>query len=354
MEQPIEFLVSPLAADEIAVLAKAVPALARVTADARAAWLLRRIGLVDLLLRAVQLGVPMPTSLSSEAEIFSIVWSGLIRRGEAIIGGVSPDDREAAVIEVARAVLTGQPAHVVGGAALSSLRSDGVLLSRQPSATWEKGDRFASDVLRDFATARLLLQGGLKVLADASAPRWAIRAARLFAQAQLAQVTLSSVGIAPERWERLRAQFADLSINHGQRWMEVPWEALLTAGWAGKFLNELTPTLVNDPDEQTEFLRTAMVRFSHDGASDVTVTAPLISWLLGNRSLAREWRSMMPNPSEANPPMAARRSASRSGRTRSLFIQRASGACSRCAHPVRKRRFRSRNPRITGLARQRQ
>ncbi len=291
MEQPLEFLVSPLAADEIEVLAKAVPALARMTADARAAWLLRRIGLVDLLLRAVQLGVPMPTSLSSEAEVFAIVWSGLIRRGETIMGGVSPDDREAAVIEVARGLLTGAPAYVVGGAALSSLRSDGVLLSHQPSATWERGDRFASDVLRDFATARLLLQGGLQVLADASAPRWAIRAARLFAQAQLAQVTLSSVGIAPERWERLRAQFADLSINHGQRWMEVPWEALLTAGWAGKFLNELTPTLVNNPDEQTEFLRTAMVRFSHDGASDVTVTAPLISWLLGNRSLAREWRS---------------------------------------------------------------
>lgn len=291
MEQPLEFLVSPLTADEIAVLAKAVPALARMTADARAAWLLRRIGLVDLLPRAVQLGIPMPTSLSSEAEIFSIVWSGLIRRGETIMGGVSPDDREAAVIEVARGLLTGAPAYVVGGAALSSLRSDGVLLSHQPSATWERGDRFASDVLRDFATARLLLQGGLKVLADANAPRWAIRAARLFAQAQLAQVTLSSVGIASERWERLRAQFGDLSINHGQRWMEVPGEALLTAGWAGQLLTELTPTLVNNPDEQTEFLRTVMVRFSYNGASDVTVAAPLLSWLLENRSLTREWRS---------------------------------------------------------------
>jgi hypothetical protein len=110
VEQPNEFLVSPLAPDDIAKLTNAVPALARVTADERAAWLLRRIGLVDLLLRAVQIGIPMPTSLSSEAEIFSIVWSGLIRRGEATIVGVSPDDREAAVIEVARAVLTGQPA----------------------------------------------------------------------------------------------------------------------------------------------------------------------------------------------------------------------------------------------------
>jgi len=289
IEQPKEFLVSPLGADEIAALAKAVPMLARVTADARAAWLLRRIGLVDLLLRAVQLGIPMPTSLSSEAEIFSIVWSGLIRRGEAILGGVSPDDRETAVIEVARAVLTGQPGHVVGGAALPSLRSDGVLLSRKASATWEKGDRFASDVLRDFATARLLLQGGLKVIADANAPRWTVRAARLFAQAQLARAVLSPGGTASDAWERLRVEFADLSANHGQRWTEVPWESLLSAGWADRLLVELTPALTNDPVQLAELLRTTMVRFSDNGASDVTVAAPLISWLLENRSLDREW-----------------------------------------------------------------
>lgn len=288
IDQPLEFLVSPLAPDEIAALARAVPALARVTADARAAWLLRRIGLVDLLLRAVQIGIPMPTSLSSEAEIFSIVWSGLIRRGEATIVGVSPDDREAAVIEVARAVLTGQPAQVVAGAALSSLRSDGVLLSRKASATWEKGDRFASDVLRDFATARLLLQSGLKMLADADAPRWTVRAARLFAQAQLAQAVLSPGGTASVAWERLRIEFADLSGNHGQRWTEVPWESLLTAGWADKVLSELTPTLTNDPAQLAELLRTTTVRFSDNGASDVTVAAPLISWLLENKSFDRE------------------------------------------------------------------
>jgi hypothetical protein len=289
IEQPKEFLVSPLGPEEIAALAKAVPMLARVTTDARAAWLLRRIGLVDLLLRAVQLGIPMPTSLSSEAEIFSIVWSGLIRRNEAIIGGVSPDDREAAVIEVARAVLTGQPAHIVGGAALPSLRSDGVLLSRKASATWEHGDRFASDVLRDFATARLLLQGGLKMLADANAPRWTVRAARLFAQAQLARVVLSPGGTASEPWARLRVEFADLSANHGQRWTEVPWESLLTAGWSDKLLAELVPAINDDPVQLAELLRTTMVRFSDNGASDVTVAAPLISWLLENRSLDREW-----------------------------------------------------------------
>lgn len=289
VERPNEFLVSPLAPDEIAELAKTVPTLARVTADARAAWLLRRIGLVDLLLRAVQLGIPMPTSLSSEAEIFSIVWSGLIRRNEAIIGSVSPDDREAAAIEVARALLTGQPAQVVGGAALPSLRSDGVLLSRKAAATWEKGDRFASDVLRDFATARLLLQSGLKMLADANAPRWTVRAARLFAQAQLARVVLSPGGTASEAWKTLRVEFADLSANHGQRWTEVPWESLLTAGWADKLLAQLVPTLTNDAVQLAELLRTTIVRFSDNGASDVTVAAPLISWLLENRKLDRKW-----------------------------------------------------------------
>jgi hypothetical protein len=194
-------------------------------------------------------------------------------------------------IEVARALLTDQPLRVVGGAALSSLRSDGVLLFRKASATWERGDRFTSDVLRDFATARLLLQGGLKMLADANAPRWTARAARLFAQAQLAQVVLSSGKTACDAWGRLRVEFADLSGNHGQRWAEVPWESMLTAGWADKLLAELTPMLTNDPVQLAELLRTTTVRFSDNGASDVTVASPLISWLLENRNLDREWGS---------------------------------------------------------------
>ena len=116
-----------------------------------------------------------------------------------------------------------------------------------------------------------------------------LRAVRLFAQSQLAQAVLSTGETVSDAWNRLIVEFSGLTTNYGQRWTEVPWEATLTAGWAAKLLAELTPLLIRNESQQTELLRTATVRFSCNGASDVTVTAPLISWLLDNKSLEREW-----------------------------------------------------------------
>jgi len=287
-DKPVEFVVGPLSAGEIASLIVGIPRLARLASDSRAGWLMRRIGLVELVLKAEQRGSPLPEALSSEAELFAAVWSSLVRQDERTIKSVSPDDREAALIDLAREILTGVPIAIGGGPALASLRSDGVLACRGPLTAWDSGDRFASDVLRDFAAARLFLRHGIQVLQASTAPRWAIRATRLFAQARLAQAISSTTGPFQKQWTQLRGQFSELSAVHGPRWAELPWEALLTATWADRVLAERSAALVAEPEMLSELLRTMKLRFSHDGTSDVPIGAPLISWLVDTGTFDHE------------------------------------------------------------------
>jgi hypothetical protein len=231
VSRSLRLAVGSLSTTEIATLVAAASDLARLATDPRANWLLSRLGLVELLLKGAQRGSNLPETLSSEAK-------SLRRCGEAyqqderIVGGIAPDDRETAVVEVARQLLS-LASPTLNGPALAMLRSDGVLVSYDRSAAWQTGGRFGSDVLRDFASARLLLLQGLSVLAGSSAPRWAVRATRLFAQARLARVVNSGESTFAAAWAELRAEFAWLAANHGARWAELPWEALLTAGWAG-------------------------------------------------------------------------------------------------------------------------
>jgi hypothetical protein len=295
IDKPFEFAVGPLSTDEIATLVQAIPELARLTSDPRAIWLLRRIGLVELLLKAAQGGGGLPETLSSEADIFAKVWLGLVRQDERTVGSVSPDDRESAINDVAYQLLRGTPGPTTAGPALATLRSDGILLSRGPSAAWDAGDRFASDVLRDFATARLLIRHGLRVVVDSSAPRWAIRATRLFAQAQLAQAAARGDSIA-ERWAQLLEEFAELSATHGARWAELPWEALLTAGWVDRALSQLTPWLLDNAEMRSEAMRTLKLRFSQAGACDPVIGAPMVSWLVDTAELLDRPRSYRDDP----------------------------------------------------------
>lgn len=277
-DTPIEFLVAPLSEEEMATIVEAIPELAQLASDSRSAWLLRRLGLIELLLQAAQRGTGLPETISSEAEVFATVWQSLIRQNERTVGGIAPDDREIAAISVACQLLTGVPSTITGSA-LASLRSDGVLLLLERSAAWHKGDRFASDVFRDFATARLLLRDGLQVLLGSVAPRWAVRATRLYAQARLSDAASGGKGDIAIAWTKLRNEFGELSSKHGARWAELPWEALLTAGWADRALSELTSQLLDDADLQGEAIRCVKLRFSGAGACDPIVAAPLVSWL---------------------------------------------------------------------------
>jgi hypothetical protein len=280
---PLEFVVAPLTDSEIQTVVAAIPEVSHLAADARAVWLLRRLGLVELLLRAVASGRSLPQALSSEAEVFATVWSGLVRRNERVDGAVSPDDRDAALTGVARRLVTGVAGAPVPGAALPSLRSDGLLLSRSRAAVWQATDSFASDLLRDFATARLLLTEGLGLLVRSPGPRWAIRAGRLYAQARLSEAVAGGAEAFRSRWTETRSEFAALAEAHGPRWAELPWEALLSAGWAPDAIAAVTNELLADTSVQDELMRTVQLRFSPNGPVDPMVAAPVVAWFLDAR-----------------------------------------------------------------------
>lgn len=265
---PTELVLGTLTQDERDQVAAAFPALARLGGDGRAGWLLGRPGLVDVLLRTGQ--ELDPAEFLCEADVFSAVWRSLIRcNEERAAGAASPDDRERAVLSVAKRVL-GLPSDPVAGNAAAELRSDGVLrLPNNPA--FSPGDEFSTDLFRDFAICRLFIVEGWQALETTGAPRWSIRAARLGCQAALlAQGTATA-------WNTLTANFAPIAGAHGTRWSEVPFEALLTLGGADQAIRELWDSLIEgDATALATLLRLAEVRFISGTFGDVFVLAPLV------------------------------------------------------------------------------
>lgn len=265
---PGEHTVGPLTNDERQALPKSFTVLTRLGVDARASWVLGRPGLVDALLRA---GTALdPGDLLCEADVYSAVWRSLIRRDEIHPPGVaSPDDRDQAALSVARQTLgiAAGPPHGTGAA---ELRSDGVLrIPVNPAIA--PGDEFATDLFRDFALCRLFITQGWDALSSAGAPRWSIRAARLGCQAAL---------LGPDRldaWTNLSARLGEIASAQGDRWLEVPYEALLTLGDAEPALRELWGTLTDNGSAGLGILlRLAEVRYVHGTIGDAFALAPLV------------------------------------------------------------------------------
>jgi hypothetical protein len=270
-----EHEVSRLTPAEITQVAAAFPALARVAGEPRAAWLLGRPGLVDLLLRAGAAG-DLPAGPLCEADVFAAIWHHLVRHAEVQEpGGPTPDAREQALVTLARRrLLPTNPGDPPDPTALPALRSDGLLRPAGLTSAWNPGDKFASDLVTDLAVARLLITGGWQLLADAGAPRWALRAARLACQATIAAAGADSEQARPE----LQAAFDQIAETAGPRWAEVPAEALLTSGTAHQALTQAWPALlaVDRAGLQT-VLRLALQRYVTNGAGDVTVLEPLVA-----------------------------------------------------------------------------
>ena len=86
-------------------MAASFPTLTKLVADPRTGWLLRRIGLIDLLLQTVAHGADLPATLASEAQIFATVWSGPVQP-QVTREGIPPDEREFALVELARGLST--------------------------------------------------------------------------------------------------------------------------------------------------------------------------------------------------------------------------------------------------------
>lgn len=265
---PNEHTIGPLAIDESEQLTSTFPSLAPLRGDARTGWLLGRLGLVDALLRT---GKDLdPADLLCEADVYSAAWRTLIRRDEIHDpASASPDDRERAALHVAKRDL-GLPSDPVHGTASAELRSDGVLRVQNDPAM-SSGDEFSTDLFRDFALCRLLLSEGWETLAAADAPRWSIRATRLGCQAQL---------LAPDRprvWTDLSTHFTAIAASHGDRWLEIPFEALLTLGDAENAIRDLWDTFTADDGSSLgTLLRLAEARYVKGTIGDAFALAPVV------------------------------------------------------------------------------
>jgi hypothetical protein len=267
--------VSRLTPAEITQVTGAFATLAHVAGEPRATWLLGRPGLVDLLLRAGAAG-DLPAGPLCEADVFAAVWHHLVRHGEVREpGGPSPDAREQAMVALARRrLLPTGPGDPPDPGALPALRSDGLLRPAGLTSAWDPGDRFASDLVTDLSVARLLITGGWQLLADAGAPRWALRAARLACQATIAAAADGS----EQARAGLQAAFGQIAEQAGPRWAEVPVEALLTSGTAHQALTRAWPALLaGDRAGLETILRLAQQRYVTIGVGDVTVLEPLVA-----------------------------------------------------------------------------
>jgi hypothetical protein len=257
-----EHEVQRLTSAEASQLTRTFTSLARLQEESRAAWLLGRPGLVDLLLRA-DAADDLPRGPLSEADVFAVIWRHLVREGEVTRpGGPSPDARERALTSIARRLLLPDgPGERSDVSALPSLRSDGLLFAPGPTSAWNPADQFASDLVRDLSVARLLVTEGFDLIGKAGGPRWALQAVRLACQGALAASHNTE-----EAWGRLQSTFGDLAVQHGQRWAEVPLEAMLMLGSSQEALTRVWPKLLAEKAASLRtLLRLALQRFvEHD------------------------------------------------------------------------------------------
>ena len=278
-----EYAVAPLTDAEINEIVKTFGELAKLGADPRSRELLRRLVVVDLLVRGGVSGVPL-----SDADAMREVWSGLVRRRGMSDRG-SPGARESVLLRLAALALDDvddmerlDAVQALDSAALAGLRQDGLL--REPvDDAFGIGPEFGHDEVRRYAVARLLLAGRdpASRITRAGAPRWSLAAARLACQALLAELDGTAHPLRG-RFATLQASFdAIVAAGHGTRWGDVPGEAMLKLGNPNPVLRDAWPVLQTDDAAGLRRLaRLVDQRLCTDGIVDLAAVEPIITLLL--------------------------------------------------------------------------
>ncbi|MEJ7786073.1 MAG: hypothetical protein WKF96_14810 [Solirubrobacteraceae bacterium] len=262
-------------------LTEKFPKLERLAAHPRSRELLRRLVVVDLLVRSELSGLPL-----TDADAMHQIWERLARNHGRRDRGL-PDAREQAMMRLALRELSGgsasEAAAALDHAAVDGLRQDG-LLRQSSDNPWQVVPDFAHDEIRRYAVARALLAEGdpAAALLDAGAPRWALSAGRLACQAILDQPDRNDAPVRG-RFRRLQQTFDGLgAAGYGARWADLPSEALLTLGDARPMLTDAWPDLRSDDALGFERLL-RLVGQRHrgaDGTVDPVVVEPIIALLL--------------------------------------------------------------------------
>lgn len=261
------------------------PELARLAGNARSRELLRRLVVVDLLVRSNMSGLPL-----SDVDAMREIWTGLVRRHERHDRGL-PDAREQVLLRLAARDLSGGPAvelvASLDAGAVDGLRQDGILRA-STGTPWQVVPDFAHDEMRRYALARVLLVSGdpAAQLLAAGAPRWALGAGRLACQAWLDagdQASGPLLGSAQAAFDAL------VAAGYGARWGDVPGEALLTLGDPQPLLAGAWPELRDgDAAGLRRLLRLVDQRHRNANAIvDAAVLEPIVALLLNE---AAPWR----------------------------------------------------------------
>ena len=284
-----DYVVSPLRDSEIDELARTFTELDRLNSNPRSRELLRRLVVVDLLVRARGSG-----NLRTDVDAMNEVWSGLVRRHEMNDRGF-PDTRETALLRLAELELgESERLDVISAiepAALDGLRRDG-LVRTSTDAPFMIGPEFSHDEVRRYAIARLLLTSDKLAsrLLQAGAPRWSLAAARLACQAWLAQPDTSTTPLRG-RFAVQQASFDGLvDAGHGGRWGDVPSEALLMLANPDALLRDAWPDLLADEAAGLRRLARLIDQRHRDEnyVMDVITVEPIIKLLLED---PEPWRS---------------------------------------------------------------
>ena len=281
--------IPPLTDAEIAEIGETFPELTKLYANPQSREVLRRLVVVDLLLRGRVHDVPL-----SDADAMREVWSGLVRRREMSDRG-SPDAREFALLRLAELELMGgdrlQVMSGIDSTALDGLRQDG-LLRKSPNDPFRIGPEFAHDEVRRYAVARLLLaeRNPVARIKAAGAPRWSLSATRLACQEHLALPDTARTPLRG-RFAGLQGSFAELvKAGHGARWEDLPTEALLTIANPSAVLGDAWSELL--ADQRAGIRRIARLvdqRLRDDnGIVDIVAVEPVITMLLDDST---PWRS---------------------------------------------------------------
>ena len=237
-----EYVVKLLSDAELGQIATIFPEMESLIGNPRSGELMRRLVVVDLLVRGNLMRVPL-----SDAGAMREVWAGLVRRHGRSDRG-QPEARESVLLSLAEVSLNEgnrlNAVNALDATAIAGLRHDG-LLQASVENPFIIGPDFAHDEVRRYAVTRLLLadRSPASKLAGAGAPRWTLGAAKLACQSLLEEPGDSTTPLRG-RFAALQESFDGLvEAGFGTRWGDVPSEALITIADPGGVLQDAWPEL---------------------------------------------------------------------------------------------------------------
>lgn len=273
-----EVTIDGLDDSELKEVARSFPQLRRLIDQPRAKELLRRPAIIDLFVRSGSQELPL-----SEADAFHIVWSKLVRNDERATRGL-PEARDQVMRQLAMQQLRRTDASTtyasLDPAAVTGLRHDGLL---RTADRWQPLPTLAHELLRTYAVARVLLSMDDLVgeLITNAAPRWALPAARLAVQVLLSAAETPENPLAG-RFAKLQEALDRLpAAGHGDRWADLPTEAVLVLPKAKDLLAESWSSLLDaEAAGLRRVLRVIQQRHGRGGVIDRLVAEPVAALLL--------------------------------------------------------------------------